>query len=70
MLNKMKEALGEIDKSQDPTVGAGMNMDDLVNKLLEENREQNPDFEKGFESLPQEEDETRFKPKDPEETSK
>lgn len=35
-LNKMKEALGEIDKSVDPTVGAGMNMDDLVNKLLQE----------------------------------
>ena len=37
-LNKMKEALGEIDKSVDPTVGAGMNIDDVVNKLLEEDR--------------------------------
>lgn len=35
-LNKMKEVLGQIDKSVDPTVGAGMNMDDVVNKLLEE----------------------------------
>ena len=34
-LNKMKEVLGEIDKSVDPTVGAGMNMDDVVNKLLQ-----------------------------------
>ncbi len=37
-LNKMKEALGEIDKSVDPTVGAGMNIDDLMNKLLEEDK--------------------------------
>ena len=35
---KMKEALGEIDKSVDPTVGAGMNMDDVVEKLLKENQ--------------------------------
>lgn len=38
-LNKMKEALGEIDKSTDPTVGAGMNMDDVVNKLLKQAEE-------------------------------
>ncbi len=37
-LNKMKEALGEIDKSVDPTVGAGMNIDDLMDKLLQENK--------------------------------
>lgn len=37
-VNKMKEALGEIDKSVDPTVGAGMNIDDLMNKLLEEDK--------------------------------
>lgn len=37
-INKMKEALGEIDKSTDPTIGAGMNIDDLMNKLLEENK--------------------------------
>ena len=35
-LNKMKEALGEVDKSTDPTIGAGMNMDDVVNKLLKQ----------------------------------
>lgn len=42
---KMKQALGNIDKSIDPTVGAGMNIDDLMDKLLEENKNknQNPD---------------------------
>jgi len=42
-VNKMKEVLGEIDKSVDPTVGAGMNIDDLMTKLLEENKQENPD---------------------------
>lgn len=37
-LNKMKEALGEIDKSVDPTIGAGMNIDDLMNKLIDEDK--------------------------------
>lgn len=41
-INKMKEALGDIDKSTDPTVGAGMNIDDLMEKLLEENKKENP----------------------------
>ena len=40
---KMKQALGNIDKSTDPTVGAGMNMDDLMDKLLKENQNNNPD---------------------------
>lgn len=35
-LKKMKEALGSIDKSVDPTVGAGMSMDEVVEKLLKE----------------------------------
>ncbi len=34
-LKKMKEALGTIDKSQDPTVGAGMSMDEVVEKLMQ-----------------------------------
>lgn len=34
-LLKMKEALGAVDKSVDPTVGAGMSMDEVVNKLLD-----------------------------------
>lgn len=37
-ISKMKEALGEIDNSFDPTAGAGMNIDDLMNKLLAENK--------------------------------
>ena len=36
-LKKMKAALGEIDKSEDPTIGAGMSMDDVVNKLMQQN---------------------------------
>ena len=40
---KMKQALGNIDKSVDPTVGAGMNIDDLMDKLLEENKSNNTD---------------------------
>ena len=36
-LNKMKAALGEIDKSEDPTVGAGMSMDEVINKLMQQN---------------------------------
>ena len=36
-LNKMKEALGQIDKTEDPTAGAGMSMDDVVNKLMQQN---------------------------------
>ena len=38
-LQKMKEALGNVNvtKEQDPTVGAGMNMDQLMEKLLKEN---------------------------------
>lgn len=35
-LSKMKEALGSI--QDDPTQGAGMNMDDLMNKLMQQNQ--------------------------------
>lgn len=39
-VEKMKKALGEIDKSIDPTVGAGMSMEALMDKLLkQENKE-------------------------------
>lgn len=38
-INKIKEAFGEIDKSVDPTVGAGMNIDELMDKLLKENEQ-------------------------------
>ena len=43
-LNKMKEALGAIDKSVDPTIGAGMSMDEVVDKLL---HNQKPQQQKG-----------------------
>ena len=36
-LNKMKAALGDMDKSEDPTQGAGMSMDEVVNKLMQKN---------------------------------
>ncbi len=42
-LSKVKEIMGSIDKSIDPTIGAGMNIDDLMTKLLEENKKENPD---------------------------
>lgn len=35
-LKKMKDALGEVDKSNDPTVGAGMSMDEVINKLMKQ----------------------------------
>lgn len=37
-LNKMKAALGVVDKSADPTVGAGMSMDEVVEKLLHQDQ--------------------------------
>lgn len=45
-LQKMKDALGDVNltKEIDPTVGAGMNMDQLMEKLLKENNI-NPDIE-------------------------
>ena len=39
-LEKMKKALGEVDKTVDPTVGAGMSMDEVVDKILRENSTQ------------------------------
>ena len=36
-LKKMKEALGTIDKSEDPTSGAGMSMDQVIDKLMKQN---------------------------------
>ena len=36
-IEKMKEALGEFDKTVDPTVGAGMSMDQLMEKLMAQN---------------------------------
>lgn len=39
-LEKMKKALGGLDKSVDPTAGAGMSMDEVVNKILQQNNTQ------------------------------
>lgn len=36
-LNRMKAVLGKIDKSEDPTIGAGMSMDEVINKLVSQN---------------------------------
>ncbi len=44
-LNKMKEALGEIDKSDDPTSGAGMSMDEVINKLMKQNNIEQTQYE-------------------------
>ncbi len=43
---KMNEVMSNFSKSTDPTVGAGMNIDDLMTKLMAENAiEANDDFE-------------------------
>lgn len=39
-LEKMKKALGGVDKTMDPTVGAGMSMDEVVEKILRKNNTQ------------------------------
>ena len=36
-VKKMREALGDIVEKDDPTRGAGMSMDDVVNKLMKQN---------------------------------
>jgi hypothetical protein len=40
---KMNEVMSNFDKSVDPTVGAGMNIDELMEKLMAENNINNPD---------------------------
>ena len=44
-LSKMKDALGGIDIKDDPTQGAGMNMDDLMNKLMKQNQIDTSEYE-------------------------
>ena len=54
-LRKFKEALGAPDKSVDPTVGAGMSMDQVVEKLLhdtETSSKQEPQSSAGGQSRP------------------
>ena len=38
---KMNEVMSNFDKSIDPTAGAGMNIDDLMNKLMAEQNIEN-----------------------------
>ena len=53
-IKKMKEALGDIAESDDPTRGAGMSMDDVINKLMQENNiSSNFDEDEGSVSIPQ-----------------
>lgn len=40
---KMNEVMSNFDKSVDPTSGAGMNIDDLMNKLMAENNIEAPE---------------------------
>ena len=40
---KMNEVMKNFDKSVDPTAGAGMNIDELMNKLMAENNIENKD---------------------------
>lgn len=44
-LDKMKAALGDFEKGDDPTAGAGMNMDQLIDKLMNENNIKKEKFE-------------------------
>lgn len=44
-LEKMKAALGDIVPPDDPTVGAGMNMDQLIDKLMSENHIEKQQFD-------------------------
>lgn len=41
-IERMKKALGALDKSVDPTVGAGMGMEQLMEKLMKENNIADP----------------------------
>lgn len=44
-VERLKKALGATDKSIDPTVGAGMNVEELMDKLLNQNEETKAAFE-------------------------
>lgn len=44
-ITKMKQALGPVSVKDDPTAGAGMNMEDLMNKLMQQNNIDTSQFE-------------------------
>lgn len=52
-LNKVKEALGAVDKSNDPTAGAGMSVDEVINKLMNNNAKNQPKEQSTTSSQPQ-----------------
>ena len=47
-VEKMKELLNSNDKASDPTVGAGMGMEQLMEKLLKENAQNNQEQNKNM----------------------
>ena len=49
-INKFKEILGEVNNEYDPTKGAGMSMDDVVNKLMKQNNIK-PNFDSSEEEV-------------------
>lgn len=52
-LDKMKEALKVEDKAVDPTVGAGMSMDEVINKLMNQNQSVSQPSQPTAQSAPQ-----------------
>ena len=52
-LAKMKKALGEVSTKDDPTLGAGMNMDALMDKLMKQNKVDTSKYETYDENLSQ-----------------
>ena len=63
-LEKMKKALGDVDKTVDPTIGAGMSMDQVVNKILQENSENIGDMSQYATHDTQDNDVPEIKPDD------
>ena len=61
---KMKAALGPVTVKDDPTAGAGMNMDDLMNKLIKQNNIDPSQFETFDKNAPVPDLEKTPKPED------
>lgn len=52
-LEKMKRALGTVDKANDPTSGAGMSMDQVIEKLMNKQQISAPEGSSLAETIPQ-----------------
>lgn len=52
-LEKMKRALGTVDKANDPTTGAGMSMDQVIEKLMNKQQITAPEGSSLAETIPQ-----------------